>query len=67
MQDIYGYDEELYRNWMYLLENPNAHLLQQYFSVLSHSGETIKEIEILPDGKETLVNDENKGLFVELW
>ena len=69
LQDIFGYDSELYKNWTFLLENSIDDLcLDTYFTISKENSETetVDVIELVEDGRSIEVTDENKGMFVEL-
>jgi hypothetical protein len=59
---------QLYQNWKFLLENEiNDMGLETYF-VISKEGEnsTMDVVELVEDGQNILVTDENKRMYVNL-
>ena len=68
--DIFGYDKELYNNWKFIKENEiNEMGLDAYFVIAKEKSEssTIELVELVEDGKDTLVTDENKNMYISCW
>ena len=42
IQDIYGFDSELYKNWKFLMETPEVEDLETYFVTYKNNGGTMK-------------------------
>jgi hypothetical protein len=51
---------------MWILENENVEQLSSYFVETMDYFGTQKEVELVPDGRNKLVNDENKHEYVKL-
>ena len=41
IQDIYGYDSELYKNWTFILETENVEDIDVYFVMQKTTGDTV--------------------------
>ena len=62
INDLKGYDDNLYNSLIWISEN-NSNDLDLDFSILNDNGEII---ELIPNGKNILVNEENKNYYIEL-
>lgn len=47
IEDVYGYDSELYKNWKFLMEAEDVSDLETYFVTYKNSGGTLQEIQLL--------------------
>jgi E3 ubiquitin-protein ligase HUWE1 len=62
--DVEDYDNELYKNLKWCLDNSVDYLGFVFSETVEYFGET-KEIELIPGGKEIDVTDENKYDYVQ--
>jgi hypothetical protein len=65
LEDMKAVDEDYYRNLVYVLNN-DATDLEMTFTMSIDQFEQKKEIELVPGGKDKVVNNFNKRQFVEL-
>jgi hypothetical protein len=61
--DVEDFDNELYKNLKWTLENSITGFGQTFTEVVSYYGDN-KDIELIPGGKDIEVDDENKFLYV---
>ena len=66
MQDIYGFDTELYKSWKFVEDTPDVDDLDTYFVTYRNTGGNIEEIELLEGHKDVKVDNDNKMLYLEL-
>lgn len=65
ISDLEDYDPELCRNLTWMLNNEITGL-EQYFTYTKTYFGNVIEIELVKDGKEKLVTEENKKEYVKL-
>lgn len=64
-EDMYSVDKDLYNSWKFILDEPNIENMELTYSFVEAGLQsTLKEIELIPGGKEIKVTDENKKNFV---
>jgi HECT-domain (ubiquitin-transferase) len=61
--DVEDFDNELYKNLKWCLENPVEYLSLTFTETRDYFGETIEK-EIIPGGKSIDVTEENKHQYV---
>lgn len=61
--DVEDFDNELYRNLKWCLDNPVEGLGLTFTEMQEYFGK-IEEIDLIENGKDIEVNDENKFLYV---
>lgn len=66
LQDMESIDAEFYRSLVWMLENDITDVLDLTMTIEDHRFGEIIIIELLPDGKNILVTEENKKQYVEL-
>ena len=64
--DLEDYDQSLYKSLKWILENNNVEQLSSYFVETMDYFGTQKEEELVPDGRNKLVTDDNKQEYVRL-
>lgn len=64
--DLEDYDQSLYKSLKWILENNNVEQLSSYFVEAMDYFGTQKEEELVPDGRNKLVTDDNKQEYVRL-
>ncbi|KII61518.1 NEDD4-like E3 ubiquitin-protein ligase WWP2 [Thelohanellus kitauei] len=67
IMDLKNRDEEMYNSLVWILENPLDELgMDLYFSTEYDEFGKLKEVELMPGGKNTKVTEENKKDYVNL-
>lgn len=65
IDDVEYYDEELYRNLIWVRNNSNVDALDLTFSVVEEDGGATKIIDLIPGGRDIIVDDDNKEEFIQ--
>lgn len=66
LQDMESIDTEFYRSLVWMLENDITDILDLTMTVEDHRFGEIVTIELIPDGKNISVTEDNKKQYVEL-
>ncbi|TMW57363.1 hypothetical protein Poli38472_003288 [Pythium oligandrum] len=63
--DLQYYDPDVYRNLLWLMENDGVEALGLDFSVCERVGDDMVIVDLIPDGRNIAVTDENKLEYLD--
>ena len=66
VKDLEYYDNQYYKNLMWILENPINDIVTETFSIEAEEYGATHIIDLVPDGRTIPVTDENKSEYVRL-
>ena len=66
VKDLEYYDNQYYKNLMWMLENPINDIVTETFSIEAEEYGVTHIIDLVPDGRTIPVTDENKSEYVRL-
>jgi len=66
VKDLEYYDNQYYKNLMWMLENPISDIVTESFSIEAEEYGVTHIIDLVPDGRVIPVTDENKSEYVRL-
>jgi E3 ubiquitin-protein ligase HUWE1 len=66
VKDLEYYDNQYYKNLMWMLENPINDIVTETFSIEAEEYGVLHIIDLVPDGRTIAVTDENKSEYVRL-
>lgn len=66
LEDLQFTDKELYTSLSWIMENNGVDKLELTFSVTEVVRDEVKTIDLVPDGRNIVVTDENKAEFIRL-